>query len=191
MKYMLLIFSNPENWAALSEAETKEVMDEYWQFTQTITSSGEFVSGEPLQGPDTATVVRVSDGPQVDQRRAVHREQGAPRRLLRRRLWLAGPGAGARGAHPGRALGRDRGTPGRRLPVARLSRRRPEQQGPRRVVQPVVPEDVFRAESGRVLGALMRRFGDLDLAEDAYQDACLSALETWPRDGVPTNPGRG
>ena len=35
----------------------------------------------------------------------------------------------------------------------------------------------------------MRRFGDLDLAEDAYQDACLAALETWPRDGVPTNPG--
>jgi hypothetical protein len=62
MKYMLLIFSNPENWAALSEAETKEVMDEYWQFTQTITGSGEFVSGEPLQGPDTATVVRVSSG---------------------------------------------------------------------------------------------------------------------------------
>jgi len=56
-------------------------------------------------------------------------------------------------------------------------------------VPPVVPEDVFRAESGRVLGALMRRFGDLDLAEDAYQDACVSALETWPRDGVPTNPG--
>jgi RNA polymerase sigma-70 factor (ECF subfamily) len=35
----------------------------------------------------------------------------------------------------------------------------------------------------------MRRFGDLDLAEDAYQDACLAALETWPRDGVPGNPG--
>jgi hypothetical protein len=62
MKYMLLIFSNPENWAALSEAETKEVMDEYWQFTQAITESGEFVSGEPLQGPETATVVRVSAG---------------------------------------------------------------------------------------------------------------------------------
>jgi hypothetical protein len=62
MKYMLLIFSNPENWAALSEAETKQVMDEYWQFTQTITESGEFVSGEPLQGPETGTVVRVSAG---------------------------------------------------------------------------------------------------------------------------------
>jgi RNA polymerase sigma-70 factor (ECF subfamily) len=50
-------------------------------------------------------------------------------------------------------------------------------------------DEVFRAESGRVIGALMRRFGDLDLAEDAYQDACLAAVETWPRDGVPTTPG--
>ncbi len=57
------------------------------------------------------------------------------------------------------------------------------------MAQPLVPEDLFRAESGRVLGALMRRFGDLDVAEDAYQDACLAALETWPRDGVPSNPG--
>jgi hypothetical protein len=61
MKYMLLIFSNPENWGALSEAETKGVMDEYWAFTQRITESGEFISGEPLQGVDTATVVRVRD----------------------------------------------------------------------------------------------------------------------------------
>jgi RNA polymerase sigma-70 factor, ECF subfamily len=53
----------------------------------------------------------------------------------------------------------------------------------------VVPEDLFRTESGRVLGALMRRFGDLDIAEDAYQDACLSALQTWPRDGLPDSPG--
>ena len=73
MKYMLLIFSNPENWAALSETETKEVMAEYWGFTQLITDSGEFVSGEPLQGPETASVVRVnagsrstSDGPFVE-----------------------------------------------------------------------------------------------------------------------------
>jgi len=50
-------------------------------------------------------------------------------------------------------------------------------------------EDLFRAESARVLGALMRRFGNLDLAEDAYQDACVAAVQTWPRDGVPANPG--
>jgi RNA polymerase sigma-70 factor, ECF subfamily len=52
-----------------------------------------------------------------------------------------------------------------------------------------VAEDLFRSESARVLGTLMRRFGNLDLAEDAYQDACVAALETWPRDGSPINPG--
>jgi RNA polymerase sigma-70 factor, ECF subfamily len=50
-------------------------------------------------------------------------------------------------------------------------------------------EDLFRSESARVLGALMRRFGNIDLAEDAYQDACVAAVETWPRDGAPDNPG--
>jgi RNA polymerase sigma-70 factor (ECF subfamily) len=54
---------------------------------------------------------------------------------------------------------------------------------------PGVTEDLFRSESVRVLGSLMRRFGNLDLAEDAYQDACVAALETWPRDGTPANPG--
>jgi hypothetical protein len=61
MRYMLLIFSNPENWAALSEAETKEAMNEYFAFTQRITASGEFVSGDALQGPETATVVKIRD----------------------------------------------------------------------------------------------------------------------------------
>jgi RNA polymerase sigma-70 factor (ECF subfamily) len=50
-------------------------------------------------------------------------------------------------------------------------------------------EDSFRTDSVRVLGALMRRFGNLDLAEDAFQDACLAAVETWPEQGVPLNPG--
>lgn len=50
-------------------------------------------------------------------------------------------------------------------------------------------EDLLRTESGRIVGALMRRFGDLDLAEDCYQDACLAAWEHWPTDGVPANPG--
>ncbi len=50
-------------------------------------------------------------------------------------------------------------------------------------------DPLFRAESARVVGALVRRFGDLDLAEDAFQDACISALVSWPRDGVPARPG--
>ncbi len=40
-----------------------------------------------------------------------------------------------------------------------------------------------------MLAALIRAVGDYDLAEEAVQDAFLTALERWPRDGVPPNPG--
>jgi RNA polymerase sigma-70 factor (ECF subfamily) len=50
-------------------------------------------------------------------------------------------------------------------------------------------EDVFRAEHGRVVASLARRFGDLDLAEDATGEALLVAAERWPAEGVPPNPG--
>jgi RNA polymerase sigma-70 factor (ECF subfamily) len=49
-------------------------------------------------------------------------------------------------------------------------------------------EAVFREEKGRLLAALVRQFGDLDLAEDAASDAMESALRHWPIDGVPTSP---
>src|SRR5262249_53275814 len=47
----------------------------------------------------------------------------------------------------------------------------------------------FSEESGRVLAALVSRVGDLELAEDALQDALLVALERWPVEGAPPNPG--
>ncbi|MET0999777.1 MAG: sigma-70 family RNA polymerase sigma factor [Marmoricola sp.] len=48
---------------------------------------------------------------------------------------------------------------------------------------------VFRAEHGRVVASLTRRFGDLDLAEDATSEALLLAAERWPAEGLPPNPG--
>jgi RNA polymerase sigma-70 factor (ECF subfamily) len=48
---------------------------------------------------------------------------------------------------------------------------------------------VFRAESGRVVATLVRAFGDIDLAEDAVQEAFARALLVWRRDGLPSNPG--
>src|SRR5206468_8306470 len=48
---------------------------------------------------------------------------------------------------------------------------------------------VFREESGRSIAALVRAFGDIDLAEDAVQEAFAIALRTWARDGLPPNPG--
>ena len=62
MRYMLLIHTNPANWATVSEAEANAMYAEYTAFTQRIVDSGEFVSGDPLQGPETATTVRVRDG---------------------------------------------------------------------------------------------------------------------------------
>jgi RNA polymerase sigma-70 factor (ECF subfamily) len=47
---------------------------------------------------------------------------------------------------------------------------------------------VYRAESRRILATLIRLLGDFDLAEEAMQDAFASALESWTRDGVPSNP---
>jgi RNA polymerase sigma-70 factor (ECF subfamily) len=50
-------------------------------------------------------------------------------------------------------------------------------------------EAVFRDEFGRVVASLARRFGDLDVAEEAAGEALVVALEKWRVDGIPPNPG--
>jgi RNA polymerase sigma-70 factor (ECF subfamily) len=56
----------------------------------------------------------------------------------------------------------------------------------------VLPRDqveaVYNAESRRVFATLIRLLGDFDLAEEALHDAFASAVEQWPREGVPANP---
>jgi RNA polymerase sigma-70 factor, ECF subfamily len=47
---------------------------------------------------------------------------------------------------------------------------------------------VFRAEHGRAVAVLIRVFGDIDVAEDAVQDAFAAALEHWPSAGLPPSP---
>ncbi|MFJ7076081.1 RNA polymerase sigma factor [Streptomyces sp. NPDC098781] len=50
-------------------------------------------------------------------------------------------------------------------------------------------ETVFRIESPRVIAAVTRMVRDVGIAEELAQDALVAALEQWPRDGVPDNPG--
>src|SRR3954464_2469395 len=50
-------------------------------------------------------------------------------------------------------------------------------------------EGVFREEYGRLIATLVRRFGDIDIAEEAAGEALVAALERWPESGVPPNPG--
>ena len=49
-------------------------------------------------------------------------------------------------------------------------------------------ERIFRREYGRAVSVLVRVFGDIDIAEDAVQDAFAVALQRWPADGVPPSP---
>ena len=49
-------------------------------------------------------------------------------------------------------------------------------------------ERLYREESRRVLATLIRLLGDFDLAEEALHEAFRSAVEQWPRSGVPANP---
>src|SRR6266702_59269 len=50
-------------------------------------------------------------------------------------------------------------------------------------------EGYFRREYGRCVATLIRFFGDIDVAEEAVQDAFAVALRRWPETGLPPNPG--
>jgi RNA polymerase sigma-70 factor, ECF subfamily len=50
-------------------------------------------------------------------------------------------------------------------------------------------EGVFREEHGRVVATLIRQFGEIDVAEEAAQEAFVIALQRWPESGQPANPG--
>jgi RNA polymerase sigma-70 factor, ECF subfamily len=49
-------------------------------------------------------------------------------------------------------------------------------------------ERVFRAEYGRAVAVLARVFGDIDIAEDAVQEAFIAAVRRWPSEGIPPSP---
>jgi RNA polymerase sigma-70 factor, ECF subfamily len=55
-------------------------------------------------------------------------------------------------------------------------------------VSPAEIARVFRQEYGRAVAVLVRHFGDIDLAEEAVQDAFAAAVDRWPRTGPPPSP---
>ncbi|MFI6508736.1 RNA polymerase sigma factor [Streptosporangium sp. NPDC050855] len=59
-------------------------------------------------------------------------------------------------------------------------------EGPPGAGDPV--EELLRSLASRVLGSLVRRYGDFARCEDATQEALIAAAGTWPRDGVPARP---
>ncbi len=55
-------------------------------------------------------------------------------------------------------------------------------------VGPLEIENVFREEYGRAVAVLVRVFGDIDLAQEAVQDAFMAAVQRWPSSGLPPSP---
>ena len=62
MKYMLLIYDNHQAWQAFGEAEQRQIMAEFGQFTQQIKATGHYAGGAQLQPPGSAVSVRVREG---------------------------------------------------------------------------------------------------------------------------------
>src|SRR5205814_5840118 len=82
----------------------------------------------------------------------------------------------------------------RRRPTSALSStyRRPDSVGDGAAARKLDEAEagrIFREESGRAVAALIRVFGDIDMAEDAVQEAFSVALRKWSSDGMPPNPG--
>jgi len=109
MKYLLMIYMNDDVFEALSEAERNAVFAGHDAFAPKIRESGEFIGTAALTNPTQSKTVRVRDGVASATDGPVHRDEGVPRRLLRRRLRLDGPRDRAGRDDPGRGADRDRG----------------------------------------------------------------------------------
>ena len=148
-------------------------------------SAGALVFSGRLHEPDTATVVRMSDGevlttdgPFAESKEHLGGFYIIEADDLDAALGWASKTTAAVGAS-------DRGPPvladARRLTAADVDAA-PE-------LDAAEIGRIFREESGRSVATLIRVFGDIDVAEDAVQEAFAVALRKWPVDGLPPNPG--
>jgi hypothetical protein len=62
VKYMLLIYQNPQNWDSLSDDERNRVMNEAGAIMEEMTAAGEWIGGNGLADPSQTKTVRVRDG---------------------------------------------------------------------------------------------------------------------------------
>ena len=149
-------------------------MSEYLAFTQRIAESGELIAGDPLQGIDTATAVRVrdgktssTDGPFAETKEVLGGYYLVDVPDLDRAIELAAQIPRCRLRH-----GRGAARPG----------------DPRSVSDGGI-EQLYREHAGQLLGSLVRTVRDLDLAEEALQEAIAIAIAEMASRGCRREPG--
>ena len=144
-----------------------------------------FQAGEALHPTSAATTVRVRDGKTITTDGPYAETKEALGGFYMIEAANLDEAIEAASRIPGAKQRRDRGPPDLGvLPPSRPPRPLPAPADPRAVV-----DRLFREESGRAVATLIRLTGDFDLAEEAVQEAFVVALERWPRDGLPANPG--
>ena len=156
-----------------TDLATAEEMAAIDVFNEQLQADGHWVFAGGLASPSTATVVDGRDGEPVF--------TDGP--YLESKEYIAG--FWIIEAAPPR-----RGAPARRPGVEELQPegRAPAVPGRMTDVDEVITR-VHREEWARVVATLARRFGDLDIAEEMAAEAFATAVERWPVDGVPPNPG--
>ena len=176
-----LIWSNPQNWDALSATERQVLagdgVAEHAALDAALIDSGELVVSAGLADPITTRMIRVRDGvvASTDGPFVEAKEHLAAFTCSIVRTWNGRP----------RSLpaSRSRVRPGGDLAGDACRRPRCEPAGRARDI-----EDLLRGLAPQVLGALVRRHGHFDACEDAVQEALLAAALQWPDEGVPDNP---
>ena len=179
MKYVLMFTSDPAQLANVSEEDAQAVYGKIYAWFQE--NAAVFAdSGAELQPVETATTVKhggvVVDGPFNEAKEVVGGFSVIDVPDMDAAI----------------ALGEDLAAPD----VPRRRRRDPaDGRGlqPVRMMTDVTSSDgllaaTIREESGRLVTALYRRFGDFDVAEEAVQGAVVEALTQWRRDGTPHRP---
>ena len=134
--------------------------------------------------PTTAATTLRKDKSAAGARRSLRRDQGAAARLLCGRVREPRRGARRR-ARP------RRGQPGGAYEIRPVGVFLPDAREPRcatAVSDTAWIDAALTAARPQAVGALLRYFRDLDTAEEAFQDACLRALKTWPQNGPPRDP---
>ena len=82
MKYMLLVHHDEEVFGKFSETKRQQMLEESVQLTHQLHAKRQISSASPLHPASTAAIVRVRDGKQFRDRRSVHRDARADRRLF-------------------------------------------------------------------------------------------------------------
>ena len=172
MLYAILCYHSEDVVGAWTKEEDDAVMAKLAVVQEKLAKAGQARAGRPPDADDRRD--HAAQGPRAaaGDRRAVRRDQGAAPRLLRRRVRVA------RGRARDRAGARRAPIPDGAYEIRPLAVFRP---GARRHVTDLAWIDAaLTAARPQALGALLRYFRDLDAAEEAFQEACLRALKTWP-----------